>query len=274
MIAQLPDTAVWNAAYRVLPAGLLLFMLRPALPTGVWWARSLLLGTLNFGGFFALQAVAAHRLPGAVVATIAAAQCLVVPLVLVVLGQRVSARDFWAPPIGLAGVALLVFEGETALDAVGVAASAALAVLSACGMVLTRRWAVPTGVHPLSAIAWQMIAGGLVLLPVAVLTDGAPPMLTTGQLSATVWLSAAATATAFALFFGGLLRGVEATTASRLMLLGPVVATALGWAFAHEHLRLAQLIGIMLVLTAQFAGLARPSESVRPAEPAREGARR
>ncbi|MBF6170968.1 EamA family transporter [Nocardia blacklockiae] len=258
--AYLPGTPVWNAVYRVLPAGALLLALRPALPRGVWWWRSMLLGALNFGGFFALQALAAHRLPGAVVATVSAAQCLVVPVLLILLGQRVGSRDFWVPPIGLAGVALLVFEGEAAFDALGVGASAGLALLSATGMVLTRRWGAPPGVHPLGATAWQMIAGGLLLLPIAALIDGAPPRLSLGQLSATIWLSAGATALAFALFFGGLYRGVPATTASRLMLLGPVVATTLGWTLAHESLRPAQLAGIFLVLAAQLVGLARPAE--------------
>ncbi|MBB5915354.1 putative blue pigment (indigoidine) exporter [Nocardia transvalensis] len=253
--AHLPGTPVWNAVYRVLPAGLLLLAVRPALPGGVWWARSILLGALNFGGFFALQAVAAHRLPGAVVATISAAQCLVVPVLVIALGQRVGNRDLWAPPIGLTGVALLLFEGETAFDMPGVLAAAGLALLSATGMVLTRRWGTPPGVHPLSATAWQMTAGGLLLLPIAALADGAPPRLTLAQLSLTVWLSAAATALAFALFFGGLHRGVPATTASRLMLQAPVVATALGWTLAHETLRPPQLAGILLVLTAQLAGL-------------------
>ncbi|WP_433520588.1 EamA family transporter [Nocardia pseudovaccinii] len=258
--ACLPSTPVWNAVYRVLPAGVLLIALCPALPRGVWWMRSILLGALNFGGFFALQALAAHRLPGAVVATISAAQCLVVPMLLTVLGQRVGSRDFWVPPIGLAGVALLVLEGEAAFDTLGVGASAWLAILSATGMVLTRRWGAPPGVHPLGATAWQMIAGGLLLLPIAAVVDGAPPRLSIGQLSATIWLSAGATALAFALFFGGLYRGVPATTASRLMLLAPVVATTLGWTIAHQSLRPAQLAGILLVLTAQLVGLARPGE--------------
>lgn len=256
--AYLPGTPVWNAVYRVLPAGLLLIALRPATPHGVWWLRSMLLGALNFGGFFALQALAAHRLPGGVVATISAAQCLVVPVLLIALGQRIGSRDCWVPPIGLAGIALLVFEGDTAFDALGVGAAAGLAALSATGMVLTRRWGAPPGVHPLSATAWQMIAGAVLLLPIAALLDGPPPPLSPGQLIATIWLSAGATALAFALFFGGLYRGVPATTASRLILLGPVVATTLGWTIAHESLRPAQLAGIFLVLTAQLLGLTKP----------------
>nr|WP_146251016.1 EamA family transporter [Nocardia tenerifensis] len=215
------------------------------------------LGVLNFAAFFACQAIAAHRLPGGVVSTIAAAQCVVVPFVVLALGQRLGARQFVAPVLGLLGVGLLVLRGGVWTDTTGIAAAAALALLSATGMVLTRRWGVPPSVHPLSAVAWQMLAGGLILIPLAIAFEGGPPSMTLGQLAATAWLSIPATALAFALFFGGLYRGVEPTTASRLMLLGPVVAVALGWVFAAESLTTQQLAGVLLVLVAQFGGLER-----------------
>ncbi|MFE9319708.1 EamA family transporter [Nocardia sp. NPDC052278] len=253
-IQSLPDAPLWNAVLRILPAGLVLIALRPARPEGIWWARATLLGMLNFGGFFGLQAVAAHRIPGAVVSTISAAQCIVVPLVVMMTGQRLTPRQFWAPLLGLFGVGLVVLRGTARLDLIGVGAAAALALLSGVGMVLTRRWGVPPSTPPLSAIAWQMLAGGLVLLPLATLLEGEPPSLSWYQLVATGWLALAATAAAFALFFGGLLRGVEATAGSRLMLLGPVVAVILGWTFAGQSLTIVQLAGISLVLAAQFGG--------------------
>jgi probable blue pigment (indigoidine) exporter len=263
----LPATPLWNAVWRILPAGLLLFVIRPAMPRGGWWARSAVLGALNFGGFFAFQAVAAHRLPGAMVSTISAAQCVVVPVIVLMLGQRVSSRQLWMPVVGAFGVGLLVLQGDTGLDSVGVAASAALAMLSASGMVLTRRWGVPPSTHPLSAIAWQMLAGGIILAPLAVVIEGRPPAMTFGQLGTTAWLAGPATALAFALFFGGLFKGVAATTASRLLLLGPVVAALLGWVVAGDTLSVAQLVGIALVLAVQFGGTSAVNQ--RPARHAR-----
>lgn len=251
----LPATPLWNAASRVLPAGLALFALRPALPQGIWWMRSLMLGILNFGAFFALQAVAAHRLPGAIVATISSAQCLVVPAIVLALGMRVGSRQLIAPLLGIVGVVLLVLHGGAGLDSVGIAASIALALLSGSGIVLIRRWAATSQVHPLSAVAWQLSAGGIVLLPVAAVFEGAPPSMTLGQVGAAVWLALGATAAGFALFFGGLYRGVEATTASRLMLLAPVVASVIGWACASESLSPTQLAGITFVIAAQLVGI-------------------
>ncbi|MFC9432231.1 EamA family transporter [Nocardia sp. NPDC057030] len=269
-IAQLPATPLWNAVFRVFPAGLILIAFRPALPQGVWWPRMVVLGVLNFAAFFGCQAVAAHRLPGGVVSTIAAAQCVVVPLVVLAFGQRLGARQFIAPVLGLIGVGLLVLRGGVWTDTTGIVAAAALALLSATGMVLTRRWGVPPSVHPQSAVAWQMLAGGLILVPLAGAFEGVPPSLTLSQLVATAWLSIPATALAFALFFGGLYRGVESTTASRLMLLGPVVAVALGWVFAAEDLTVPQLAGVLLVLAAQCGGLERAGAARGSARPQSE----
>src|SRR5947208_17056449 len=39
LTSYLPDSPLWIAAGRVLPAGLILLALRPARPSGVWWHR-------------------------------------------------------------------------------------------------------------------------------------------------------------------------------------------------------------------------------------------
>lgn len=256
---QLPATPLWNAVERVLPAGAALLALRPALPRGPWWARSLGLGVLNFGAFFALQAVASHRLPGAVVSTITAVQALLVPLLVGLFGERIQPRQVGAAALGVFGVVLLVVRADHRLDPTGVGAAAVLAGSAALGLLLTRRWGAPQGVHHLAATAWQMLAGGATLIPLALGVEGLPPAMTSGQTLAAAWLALAATAGAFALFFGGLHHGVPPATVSRLALLSPLVAAALGWAVAEEALTAAQLAGIVLILGAQLVGSPRPA---------------
>jgi probable blue pigment (indigoidine) exporter len=234
---------------RVVPAGVALLLLRPALPRGRWWARSLVLGMLNFGAFFALQALASHRLPGAVVSTITAAQTLLVPALATLFGERIAPRQVGAAFLGVLGVALLVLRGGQRLDGVGITAAVVLTCFAALGLLLTR---LPARTHHFSTTAWQMLAGGVTLLPLTVLMEGAPPAMTSEQAVAGAWLALAATAAAFALFFGGLHRGIPSTMVSRLALLSPVVATALGWMLAGETLRPVQFIGIILVLAAQL----------------------
>lgn len=50
---------------RALPAGLLLLLFVREIPSGVWWARSFLLGALNFAFFWAMLFVSAYRYPAA-----------------------------------------------------------------------------------------------------------------------------------------------------------------------------------------------------------------
>lgn len=65
------------ACVRAWPVGIVFVLWPRRLPTGAWWCRSAVLGTLNIGAFFALLFVAAFRLPGGVAATAGAIQPLV-----------------------------------------------------------------------------------------------------------------------------------------------------------------------------------------------------
>ncbi len=73
-----PDRPLTAAALRALPAGLVLVAMTRQRPHGAWWWRSLALGTLNIGAFFALLFVAAYRLPGGLAAALGAVQPLLV----------------------------------------------------------------------------------------------------------------------------------------------------------------------------------------------------
>src|SRR5688500_15616912 len=68
------DRPLLAACLRALPAGLVLLLLVRRLPRGSWWWRAGVLGTLNFGLFFALLTVAAYRVPGGIAATMGALQ--------------------------------------------------------------------------------------------------------------------------------------------------------------------------------------------------------
>jgi probable blue pigment (indigoidine) exporter len=261
----LPAEPLWNAAIRVLPAGLMLLAIHPALPHGPWLRRSLLLGILNFGGFFATQAFALHRIPGGVAATIAALQAVMVPVAAsAVLGDRLRPAQIGAAAAGVLGVALLVLRSSGSVDSTGIGASLLLAVLTTAGLLLTRRWGLPPGVTHTTATAWQMLAGGLLLLPAALIIEGRPPAMTLAGWSVVAWLAIGATALAFAAVFGALHEGLPATSLSRLMLLCPLVATAAGWIAYHQSLTLLQTLGAGIVL----ASVATVCSSPKPPKPA------
>jgi probable blue pigment (indigoidine) exporter len=243
---------------RALPAGLLLAAAARRAPWGAWWARALLLGVLNIGGFFALLFVAAYRLPGGVAATLGAVQPLVAAgLAAVLLAEPLRRSTVTAASLGIAGVALLVLRSGATLDAVGVAAGLAGAASMATGVVLTKRWGRP--VPLLAFTSWQLVAGGLALAPVALAVEGAPPALTGENLLGYLWLATGGTAVAYALWF----RGIERLPVARISVLGllsPLVATFAGWLLLDQALTAAQLLGAALVLGAVTLGQ-RPAPS-------------
>ena len=79
------------------------------LPQGIWWARSFILGALNFSFFWAMLFISAYRLPGGVAATVGAIQPLiVVMLARLLIGSPIRTLAIVAGFVGMAGVGLLV----------------------------------------------------------------------------------------------------------------------------------------------------------------------
>jgi probable blue pigment (indigoidine) exporter len=242
-----PDKPFLAAAIRALPAGLLLLLATRRLPQGAWWWKASLLGALNIGMFFALLFFAAHRLPGGVAATIGAVQPLLVAVMASRwIGERLTAAKVAAAAVGLAGVALLVLQSQGSLDAAGVAAALGGAASMAGGLVLTKKWGQPAA--SLAVTSWQLTAGGLLLVPLALLAEGPLPAQLTGlNVAGYVYLSLVGTALAYALWFRGL-QLLPAFSASLLGLLSPVVATATGWLVLHQQLSPGQTGGALLIL--------------------------
>jgi probable blue pigment (indigoidine) exporter len=234
------------AALRALPAGLLLLMIVRRLPTGVWWLRAFILGALNISIFLSMLFVAAYRLPGGVAGTVLASQPLIVVfLASLLLSVRLRPLAVFGALVGMGGVALLVLTPDAALDGIGIAAGLAGAASMALGVTLSRKWQPP--VSPLTFTAWQLTAGGLLLVPVVLLADPAMPVPTASNLLGLVWLGLIGAALTYALWFRGIGRLAPAV-ASSLLLLSPLTAVLLGWGFLGESLSPPQMAGIALVV--------------------------
>ncbi len=247
-----PDRPLLAGALRALPAGLLLLAVTRRLPTGDWWWRTAVLGTLNIGAFFALLFVSAYRLPGGVAAVLGAVQPLLVAgLSVLLLGVRVPTRTVLAGVAGVLGVGMTVLTAQAQLDPVGVLAGIAGTASMGLGVVLTKRWGAP--VPLLAMTAWQLLAGGAVLLPVALSTDCLPPTLTAAHLGGYAYLSLVGGALAYAVWFRGLAR-LPAASVSLLALLSPVVATLLGWWALDQRLAPLQVAGMVVALAALLTG--------------------
>jgi probable blue pigment (indigoidine) exporter len=245
--ALLPaDAALWGGAIRALPAGLLLLAVCRQWPRGAWWWRSALLGAMNVGAFFALIYLAAQRLPTSVASTIMAASPVVLMLMAwALVAERPRLLPLAGAAVGIAGVALMLLGGGGAVDGLGVAASVTAMLMSAAGYVLAKRWGGDVDV--LASTAWQLVAGGLLLVVPAVVFEGAPPALDAGAALGFAYVIVVCTAVAFAAWFAGL-RHLPAATVGLVGLLNPVTGVLLGMLLAGEVLTWRQAVGIALVL--------------------------
>lgn len=240
------DYPLTVAMLRALPAGILLLLAVRQLPHGIWWLRAFILGALNFSVFWALLFVAAYRLPGGVAATLGALQPLgVILLARALLGSPIRSLSVVAAITGLAGVALLVLTPRAALDPVGIAAGLASAASMALGTVLSRRWQPP--VSALTFTSWQLTAGGILLLPVALLAEPALPPLTALNVTGLAYLGLIGAALTYVLWFRGVSR-LEPAVVSSLGFLSPISAVLLGWGVLGQSLSAAQMAGMAIVV--------------------------
>jgi probable blue pigment (indigoidine) exporter len=255
------------AMLRALPAGLLLLLVVRQLPQGIWWGRTFLLGALNFSFFWAMLFVSAYRLPGGVAATVGAIQPLIVlGLSRAVMGTTVHPLSVIAGLAGIGGVALLVLTPSASLDPIGIAAGLAGAVSMAFGTVLSRHWQPP--VPPLTFTAWQLTAGGLLLVPVALLFEPALPVPTAQNLVGFLFLGLIGAALTYIVWFRGLAK-LGPAAISPLGFLSPLVAVVLGWALLGQNLSWLQMAGMVVVLASVW--LSQWAQASRPV-PVRSGA--
>jgi len=244
-----PHRPLLAATIRALPAGLLLIAIGRAVPRGVWWWRSVLLGTLNIGAFFYLLFVTAYHLPGGVAALIVSVQpILVLILSALLLKERIRPVQLGACLLGVAGVAMLVLQPGAGVDTVGLLAGLGAALCMASGIVLTKRWGRPAGISVLTFTGWQLTVGGLLLAPFTLVAEGLPAHVSGVNIGALF---------AYAIWF----RGIERLPALAVSFLGfasPVAAAVLGYVVLGQELSPLQTTGALAVVIAVVLAQPRP----------------
>ncbi|WP_300653877.1 DMT family transporter [Pseudomonas sp.] len=241
-----PDRPFIAALLRALPAGLLLVLYSRYWPKRSEWSRLLVLAGLNIGFFQALLFVAAYRLPGGLAAVVGAIQpLLVMGLAWSMDRQRPASLAVAASVVGIAGMATLLLAPGASWDPIGIAAAFVGTACMASGTYLTRRWR-PT-VPLLAFTGWQLLIGGLLLLPVAWMIDPPLPQLSPVQWLGYAYLSLFGALLAYVLWFRGIAR-LAPVAVSSLGLLSPLVAVLLGWALLGQSITGVALLGLVAVL--------------------------
>lgn len=241
-----PDRPFTAALLRVLPAGILLTLYGWQLPKRSDWGRLAVLSALNIGFFQAFLFVAAYRLPGGLAAVVGAIQpLLMMGMVWAVDRRQPGSLAVGAAVVGIAGMAALLLSPNSQWDSIGIAAALAGTACMAAGTFLARRWRPDVPV--LAFTAWQLLGGGLMLAPLALITEPALPALGATQVLGYAYLSLVGALLAYVLWFRGVAR-LSPVAVTSLALLSPVTAVILGWALLGQSMTGASLVGLAAVL--------------------------
>ncbi|MEE9964730.1 MAG: DMT family transporter [Propionicimonas sp.] len=247
------DAALWGGVIRCLPAGLLVLALVRRLPTGSWWWRSFVLGVLTVGGLNVLVYVVAQRLPSSLAATLMSTSAgSMLLLSWLILHQRPRLAAVLGAVIGIAGVVVMMGFGAGPIDPWGVVASIVAMLSSTLGFVLTAKWG--GDVSPVAMASWQLVAGSLVVIPAAILVEGAPPVLDGPAIAGFAYLILVATAVAYVAWFTGL-RRLSGAAVGVIGLLNPVTGVLLGVLLGGEVFGVAQALGLVLVIGGVVLGV-------------------
>lgn len=241
-----------TGALRALPAGLILLALNPRIPPLEALKRHAVIGFINIGLFFGLLFIAASRMPGGLAATLGAIQPLVVVLISAwLIGRAPHPVQILAGIAGVVGVGLLVLSPEADPDPIGVTAAIGGALAMATGTILIDRWGRMGSA--LETTTWQLIFGGGMLLPVALMLEGLPPAPGLTEMLGYGWLMLLGTAFAYFVWTRGI--GKIGPSAIYLALASPVVATAIGAVALSEWFSPLQWAGMALVIGSTAVGV-------------------
>jgi drug/metabolite transporter (DMT)-like permease len=176
--------------------------------------------------------------------------------------QRVTWRAAAGLAAGLGGVVVLVGGGSAGGHLVSVLLVLGAAASWGFGSVLGRRLRLPR--RALLAAAMEMLAGGAILLIIALAT-GEAGQTHWGRVSPSAWLALAwlvlpGSVLAFTAY-GYALAHLPLTTVSTYAYVNPVVAVLLGVGLLHERLTGREILGTLLVVASVAVTLYRPHRS-------------
>ncbi|NRA19778.1 MAG: EamA family transporter [Oceanospirillaceae bacterium] len=247
------DYPLTLAMLRALPVGLLLLVFCRQLPVVTDVIKIVILGALNFSIFWWLLFVSAYSLPGGVAATLGSMQpLLVIFLSRFLLGTPIRLYTIFSIFLGISGVAILVVSAQITLNPIGILAGIGATISMGFGTVLSKKWFASDdkrdgAISPLTLTAWQLTAGGLLLLPAAWVLEPALPPLNTINILAFSYLGLIGAGLTYFLWFRGI-AALSPNVISPLGFLSPLSAVILGYLVLDQSLTPLQLGGATIIL--------------------------
>jgi drug/metabolite transporter (DMT)-like permease len=244
---------VWYACYRYAIAAPCLFLLvivrrQFAIPARADWPLVFISGGLQMGAYSALISYALTRLPPGRASVLAFSTPIwVVPLGAWRLSERVSGRGWLGVALGIAGaiaIAAPSLRADTRAELLGCVALLIAAIAWAVSIVYVR-----SHVFRASALAlapWQSLVAIVLLVPCALLLEGAPSRIDLGAALSLSYVGPIATAFGYwAVVEAG--RHIRASTISMALLATPPLGIAISTLTAHESLDRALIAGVLLI---------------------------
>lgn len=188
-----------------------------------------------------------------------------VPLWIVVLRLTTRERLPWQAlagvGVGFAGVAVLAHPSSGA-SLTGIGLCVLSAVMWAIGSVLSARVTMPS--DPFAATAYEMLLGGLVMLPISVFTvHGFSP--SGSSIAAWFYLVSFGSVVGYTAYVW-LLANAPLSLVSTYAYVNPVVAILLGVLFRGEHLTLLLLFGASIVVASVSIVVRQEAPKAQPVE--------
>lgn len=259
-------------AIRFIMAGALLFawarLRGEAMPSPRQWGSAALTGILFFAVGNGLVNVAEQSVSSGLASVLVATMPLWATLFSRLFGERVSRGEVAGIVLGLAGVAVMQLGGELRASPLGTLCAVLAPMGWALGSLASRRLPLPQGTM---RTASQMTTGGVVMALIS---------LVKGEHVVAPFAPRALLAVGYLMLFGSLvgftaysylLKHTRASVATSYAYVNPVIAVALGVAFAGEKLDAPSAAGTVIVLAAVAlvarARQAAPQQAPQNAQP-------
>jgi drug/metabolite transporter (DMT)-like permease len=224
------------------------------------FASCVLIGCL-LPGANAVLFYAERTVPIGLASLIIASVPLLVVVIRLVLGERIPAAVLAGVGVGFAGVAILAHPEGGATTA-GLLLCVLSAVMWSIGSVAGARLPMPD--DSFAATAWEMLAGGFLMLPLGLATMGsfAPSLASVLSWAYLVVLGSVVGYTAYSWLLSNAPLGLVSTYAY----VNPVVAILLGVLFRGEQLTTRILVGAAVVVAAVAAVVRRDAPAATQPE--------
>ncbi|MFL5845664.1 MAG: EamA family transporter [Solirubrobacteraceae bacterium] len=215
--------------------------------------RVALVGTLLAAGGNGLVTIAEKNVPSALAALIVASTPLWIVVFRSVFHDRPATTTLAGVALGFLGVALLLLPGNRpdGVELLPTLVIVLAAVSWGFGSFLSQRMTMPG--DPLVSTGWQMLAGGVVLMIVAVPT-GEYGEFDVGEFSgdsiwALIFLVVVGSLVAYSAYTW-LLQSAPISQVATYAYVNPMVAVLLGWLILDEHIPPMMLVASVVIVAA------------------------